>query len=112
MITWYYNYRIGDVYARCADGKVRKSNIFGGGGTMCVFTHFYKNEDGEEMEQMLNLYLDEKHIQRIMKQFGKLKVMSNVTCIRLNTFYKESLILAKYLTKSGYKVTLFYKERK
>ena len=112
MLRWYYKHRIGDVYARCTDGKVRKCNIFGG-NCLCVFTQFFKDEKtGKDMEQMLNFFLDENHLKRVMKNHGSIEPVSNITCIRLNTFYKEAFVLAKYFTKSGYKVTMYYKEQK
>ena len=112
MIRWYYNHRIGDIYARCLDGKVRKSNIFGG-NCLCVFTQWYKDEKtGKTMEQLLTCYFDEKHIKNIMKERKTLEPVRDITAIRLNTYYKEAMILAKYFTQSGYKVTMYYKEPK
>ena len=112
MLRWYYKHRIGDVYARCDDGKVRRCNIFGG-NCLCVFTQFYKDEEtGKDMERMICFYLDEKHIKGIMKEYGSIEPVSDITKIRLNTYYKEAFVLAKYFTKSGYKVTMFYKEPK
>lgn len=111
MLRWYYRHRIGDAYVKCDDGKVRRANIFGG-NALCIFTQWFKDEKtGKKMERLLNFYNDEKHIERIIKNTGKLTPIDDITSIRLNTYYKESLILAKYLSR-WYKVTLYYKEPK
>ena len=112
MLRWYYNQRIGDIYVKSRDNKVCRVNIFGG-NALCIFTYWYKDEKtGKSMEQMLNFYGDEQHIKNILKEHDKLEPVNNITSIRLNTYYKESLILLKYFTKSGYKVTCYYKEPK
>jgi len=111
MLRWYYKHRIGDIYARCDDGKVRRMNIFGG-NALCVFTQWYKDEKtGKTMEQLFGFYNDEKHIKNIIKGEGRLAPVDNITSIRLNMYYKESAILAKYFCR-WYKVTLYYKEPK
>ena len=112
MLRWYYNHRIGDIYARCCDGKVRRLNIFGG-NCLCVFTQWYKDEKtGKTMEQVFGFYDDERHIKNILKHQKSLEPVNDITAIRLNTYYKESFVLAKYFTLSGYKVTMYYKEPK
>lgn len=112
MLRWYYAHRIGDIYARCEDNKVRRCNIFGG-NALCIMTQWFKDEKtGKTMERLLNFYNDEQHIKNIMKEYKKLEPVDDITAIRLNTYHKESLVLAKYFTLSGYKVTLYYKEPK
>lgn len=111
-VRWYYSHRIGDIYARCGDGKVRRANIFGG-NCLCVFTQWFKDEKtGRKMEQFISFYNDEGVCKSLMKKYGRLDPVSDITSIRLNTYYKEAMILAKYFAKSKYVVTLFYKEPK
>lgn len=111
MLNWYYRHRIGDVYARCVDGKVRRANIFGG-NAFCIFTFWFKDEKtGKPKEKFLNFYQDEKHIKNIIKGEGKLTPIDDITSIRLNMYFPEAPILVKYLCK-WYKVTLYYKEPK
>lgn len=111
MLRWYYKQRIGDIYARCGDGKVRRCNIFGG-NCLCVVTQWYKDEKtGKTMERLLSFFADEQHIKNIIKKENALSPVRDITSIRLNTYYKEAMILAKYLCK-WHKVTLYYKEPK
>lgn len=111
MLRWYYNHRIGDIYVKCDDGKVRRANIFGG-NALCIFTQWFKDKKtGKMMERLLNFYSDEKHIKNIINGTGKLEPIDDITSIRLNIYYSEALILAKYLAR-WYKVTLYYKEPK
>ena len=112
MVRWYYNQRIGEVYTKQKDGKVYKVNIFGG-NCLCVFTYQYTDEKtGKRMEQFLNFYADEQHIKNIIKEYNHLEPVDGITSIRLNTYYKEAMVLLKYFTKCGYKVKCYYKEPK
>ena len=112
MVRWYYNHRIGSIYAKCHDGIVRRMNIFGG-NCLCVFTQWYKDEKtGKTMEQFFTFYNDEAHVKNIMKANGRIEPVDDISSVHLNTYYKEALVLAKYFTRSGYKVYMYYKEPK
>ena len=111
MIRWYYNHRIGYVYTY-EDGRTLVANIFGG-NCLCVFTQFYKDEKtGKDMEQFASFLIDEAHVKRCVKDGIKICPYTHVRSIRLNLYYKESFILAKYFAMQGYKVTCYYKEPK
>lgn len=86
-------------------------NIFGG-NALCIFTQWYKDEKtGKTMEQLLSFYNDESHMKNIIKEYGRLTPVNNISSIRLNTYFKETWTLAKYLSK-WYNITLYYKEPK
>lgn len=112
MLRWYYNHKVGYINAKSRDGKSYKLNIFGG-NCLCVITYIYKQvETGRRMEQLVNFYVDESHIKNIIKEYKTLNPVENIKSVYLNTYYKQSFILAKHLSKSGHKVVLYYEEPK
>lgn len=113
MLQWYYNQEIGSINVKSSDGtKSYKLGIFGG-NCLCVIVYKYKDEEsGKMMAQLINFYIDESHIKNIVKEYKRLDPAENIVSVKLNTYYKQSFILAKYLAKSGHKVTLYYKEPK
>ena len=71
------------------------------------------NPHGKWFHQLHTFFLDEKHMKNILKDYGKvLDDMDKVISCKLNMYYKENYTLLKYFTKSGYKVTCYYKEPK
>lgn len=112
MIRWYYKHRIGYVYIH-ENGRNAVCNIFGG-NCLCVFTQFYKDEKtGKDMEQFASFLMDEKHVKNCVKDNVNICPYTNAKSVRLNLYYKEAQILAKYFAMQGYvKVTCYYKEPK
>lgn len=111
MIRWYYKHRIGYVYAY-EDGKTLVANIFGG-NCLCVFTQFYKDEKtGKDMEQLASFLVDEAHIKRCVKDNIKICPYTHARSVKLNLYYKEAHILAKYFAMQGLRVICYYKEPK
>ena len=112
MLRWYYKHRIGYVYCH-EDGHTGVCNIFGG-NCLCVFTQFYKDEKtGKTMEQFATFLMDEKHIKNCVKDGFNICPYPNAKSVKLNLYYKEAQILAKYFAKQGFvKVICYYKEPK
>ena len=111
MIRWYYKHRIGYVYCY-EDGHIGVCNIFGG-NCLCVFTQFYKDEKtGKDMEQFASFLMDEKHVKNCIKDGIDICPYPGAKNIKLNLYYKEAQILAKYFAMQGHKVTCYYKEPK
>ena len=87
---------------------------------LCAFIHVRKTTEEEreghpERRYLHTLYSflsDERHAKNIMKDNDGRVFFDEVTAIKLNTYYKESWKLLRLFTKSGYKVTCFYKEPK
>lgn len=84
------------------------------GNCLAVFVYVRKNPDStgkhdKYIHTLWNFFADEQHIKNIMKHEHNL-LGDEVVSIKLNTYYKESMTLVKWLTKSGYKVTCYYKE--
>lgn len=112
MLRWYYKMRIGTIYVTISKKVFARVNIFGG-NCLCAFTQWYTDkETGKTMESLISFYLDEQHLKRCLKNGMTAAPCNGITKIRLNTYYKESWTLAKYFTKEGHKVELYYKEPK
>lgn len=71
-----------------------------------------KNPEGKWYHQLWSFYVDDQHLKNILKNEGDVLFGEKVTSISLNLYYKENLTLLKYFTKSGHKVTCYYKEPK
>lgn len=76
------------------------------GNCLAVFIYVYQR-DGKWYHQLWNFFNDVAHLRRIIKNtpdiFGE-----EVVSVELNTRYKESATLLKYITKAGHKVTCYY----
>lgn len=111
MIHWYHERRIGYIYTY-QNGRTSMANIFGG-NCLCVFTYFFKDKKtGKQMESFTSFLGDEQHIKNCVKDGWDICPYVNVRSIRLNLYYKEAQILAKYFTMQGHKVVCYYKEPK
>lgn len=111
MVHWWYSQRIGYTYVY-ENGKLYVGNIFGG-NCLCVFTQFYKDKDtGKDMEMFHSFFADEKHLKNFYEHEKTISIYPNLKSVRLNMYFKESIILAKYYAMSGIKVAAYYKEPK
>lgn len=71
-----------------------------------------KHPKGKWYHQLWSFYVDAHHLKNIYNAEGDVLFHENVTSIQLNMYYKECNTLLKYFTKSGHKVTCYYKEPK
>jgi len=112
MIHAYYNAKIGTVFTNYFD-KPMQVGIYRS-NCLCAFVWRGRDEKtGEKIANLVNFYSDKKHIENQIKANGDLYITpGDITSIRLNTYYKESMVLAKYFTQEHHTVTLFYKEPK
>ena len=88
------------------------------GNCLAVFIHVHKMQEGERgyepdmyWHSLYMFYNDESHLKSCIKEFGDM-FGDEILSIRLNTYYKESFVLARYMTRCGHRVTLYYKEPK
>lgn len=95
-----------------------KIQIRRGGNCLAVFIHVRKMVKGERgyekgmyMHSLYLFYNNEEHIKRCIKEYGDM-LDDEVVSVRLNTYYKESFVLARYMTRCGHKVTLYYQDPK
>lgn len=88
----------------------------------CLCAGIYEYKDSESAKTLYQVYvffLDADHMKRCL---GLTKSTTNLfdgknSCdkwvkIKLNTYYKECLVMAPILTKAGFKVELYYKAGK
>lgn len=105
MAVCYYSEVIGTVVVTFEGEdytlEIRKGNCLG------VVIHPYE-EDGRKYATLITFFADETHLKNLIKD--DVNMFSHpVKQIRLNTFYKEAMKIAKHLCKK-FEVTLYYKE--
>ena len=111
MLHVNYTINYGVVKVRSdVDGKLYKVDIHPA-NALCAFIYHYKNEKGTKMARLWNFINDKQHIKNIMKEFGNL-LGDEVESVKLNLFYKEAQALVEPMAKSGYKVEVYYEEKK
>ena len=88
------------------------------GNCLAVFIHVRKMETWEKgyekgryWHSLYNFFVDEQHLKRCIERCGDM-FDDEIVSIRLNTYYKESMTLARYMTRCGHRVTLYYKQPK
>jgi len=80
---------------------------------LCAFIYHYRQEDGQKMAQLWNFLCDLDHAKRIIKNSSDHTLLgTDVVSVKLNVYYKEARQLIIPMAKSGYKVTVYYKEPK
>lgn len=114
-VNWLWKNKIGTI-RWTEGGKTFNVNVYQG-NCLCVFTYNYVS-NGRKVYDFCGFMNDEQHLKRcigLAKDYdGSLKNIYEGIWgkWKLNTYYKESLTLAKWLTKAGFIVELFYKEAK
>lgn len=79
----------------------------------CLFAMIYHfKEDNKKMYQFQMFASDKKHFEVCLKDKLYKDDWFEYTKWKLNTYFKESIDIAKLLTKYGFKVELYYKEVK
>ena len=111
MVRWNWKSELGSCKWYCHDGKTTKVDIYCG-NCLGVFIKNFKDENGEEMYNFITFFNDEKHLKRCL---GLVKgdddcMKDMIKSIKLNTYYKDGLLLAKWFARAGYKVELYYKD--
>lgn len=113
-------------------GKIRITQEFAGekhnfelqirqGNCLAVVIHVRKRTAEERAKEdpdcpykhtLWTFWGDEQHMKNIIKNEGDIFFGEKVTSVELNMYYKECSTLLKYFTRSGHKVTCYYKEPK
>lgn len=116
----YYEGQIGKmtIEQENADGKHRYDIQIRQGNALCVMIHvrkatpeeLEKSPKGKYIHTLYNFYADEQHIKNIMRDNNGDCMYDKVVKIELNMYFKEAKTLLKYFTRSGHKVTCYYKE--
>lgn len=132
MVTWSWKRKMGEIditQHRGDDVLTGMLNIYRGN---CLFVAIYEftDDEGNEKYNFYTFANDVDHFKRCLglvstKKWSYaenkfVKTKRNIykddadewTCVRLNTWYKESLQIAKLLARAGIKVELYYDEPK
>ena len=112
MLRVDYKISYGEIKVRQYDNRLVTVKIHWA-NALCAFVYHYKNENGEEMVQLISFFGDEQHIKNCEKSYGDpLDIfMGKIVSVKLNLYYKESNILLKHIVKH-HNVTCYYKEPK
>lgn len=113
MLRVNYKIEYGELKVKSADGKhVCKVKIHPA-NALCAFIYHYKDDNGEKMAQLWMFLGDMQHVNNIMKNSNDHTLLgTSVVSCKLNAYYKEARQLIVPMAKSGYKVSVYYKESK
>lgn len=115
-VNWLWKDVMGSIKWKTSDGKTKTVNVYDG-NCLCVMIHTFKSE-GKSLYDFYGFFNDESHLKKcigLSKDYdGTIKNLfkDEWQKWKLNTYYKQSLNIAKLLTKAGFKVELYYKEVK
>ena len=111
-VTWQWKDKMGEITCnRNGVGKYKLSVYTG--NCIAVFVYHYK-EKGEKYYTCHGFFGDKAHMKRCL---GLEKGCDNIykdewQKIKLNTHFKNSIVLAEAFAKAGYKVELYHQEIK
>ena len=114
-VNWQWKKQMGTI--KCNDRNQNYTLNVYKGNCLCVMTYNYK-QDGKKLYDFAGFFNDEEHLKICIglkkDSGGEFYNLYKDTWKKwkLNTYYKESFTLAKWLTKAGFKVELYYKEIK
>ncbi len=115
-VNWLWKDKMGSIQWKDVNGKKITVNVYQG-NCLCVMVCTFK-KDSKVLYDFFGFFNDESHLKRcigLAKNYdGTTKNIYKDEWLKwkLNTFYKESLTIAKLLTKAGFAVELYYKEIK
>ena len=119
MLTWNWNKRIGVIAIKDPlDNKRRSINIYKTNCLGALINEWYDKQEKKRMYQVVGFWNDEKHLKNqlgLTKEFkddNYFKDTLNTIEIRLNTYYSDTMKVAKWFAKAKIKVVLFYQEPK
>lgn len=116
-VNWSWKNKMGVIswYDEIAN-KTFKVNIY---QANCLGAYIYEfKQDGKNMYQFMGFWNDTKHLKcclGLSKSYDGTKeniYKDIVKKIKLNTYYKDCLVIAELFAKAGHKVELYYKEVK
>lgn len=111
-LQWDWKDKMGEmtICQKDKDGEQQtfKINLYYG-NCLCIALYQYV-KDGEKWHQLYWFLADEQHLKNILK--GDIRFFSEVKSVRLNLYYKSSVVLQRHLVRLGHRVTTYYKEPK
>lgn len=111
-VNWLWKNKMGEITCNRKGVGNYKLSVYSG-NCMCVMVYHYK-ENGEPYYTPHGFFNDAEHLKKCLGLvLGHENIYGNEwKKWKLNTYFKDSMTLAKLLTKAGYKVELYYKEIK
>ena len=115
-VNWYWKDKMGSLMYKYRDNEPYQVNVYKG-NCLCVLVYQYE-ENGKPMYSFNNFFNDITHLKKcvgLMKDYkGEFRNLFKDEWIkwRLNTYFKDSLSIAKVLAQAGYIVELYYEEVK
>lgn len=115
-VTWLWKNKMGSIQWKTLNGEKIKVNVYQG-NCLCVMIHNFK-KNGKALYEFCGFFNDESHLKKcigLSKDYnGEIKNIYKDEWLKwkLNTYFKQTLTLAKLLTKAGFKVELYYEEVK
>ena len=115
-VNWLWKDKMGSIQWKNREGQAFTVNVYKG-NCLCVMIYEYTHED-KPLYDFFGFFNDDSHLKRcigLMKDFdGNKKNIYADEWIswKLNTYYKDYFTLAKWLTKAGFPVELYYEEIK
>jgi hypothetical protein len=115
MLNWDFKKKMGELVIEQVHHQEKVKYQINLYQANCLFAGIYefKNEEGKDMYQVYNFFLDFKHLKRCLKD-GLFAGNGSDRWIKakLNVYYKDCLKIAELLVKANIKVELYYKESK
>ena len=117
-VNWNWKHRKGIItfIDELEPKKKYKCNIYCANCLGAIIYEWYDKEKKEMMYQFMGFWSNEKHLKNLLGLTKEYKDNSyyktRVKKIRLNTFYKDNIQIAKLFAKAHIPVELFYFEKK
>ena len=115
-VNWLWKDKMGSIQWKNRMDEEFTVSVFKG-NCLCVMIYEYK-ENEKDLYDFFGFFNDDSHLKKcigLMKDYeGAMKNIYENEWLswKLNTYYKEAFTLAKWLTKAGYPVELYYEEIK
>ena len=115
-VNWLWKDKMGSIQWKNREGQAFTVSVYKG-NCLCVMIYEYTHED-KPLYDFFGFFNDDSHLKKcigLMKDYdgAKKNIYENEWISwKLNTFYKDSLTLAIWLTTAGYPVELYYEDIK
>lgn len=112
-VNWYWDRKMGVITIE-QRGNKHKINLYKANCLGALIYEYKDTETKKNMYQFFGFWNNEEHLKRCLGLDKKYpdNIHTDFKKAKLNTYYKDSLIIAKNLVKAKIKVELYYKEPK
>lgn len=119
MLRWNWKNKMGELVIEMLTAEGKKTytrNIYAANCLFAVISEWYDSGNAQDMYAVHYFINDTDHLKRCLglkkNHEGKKEDMykDEFVSMRLNTFFKESVTIAKLFARAGHEVTLYYEE--